>query len=212
MKTLFIPISSKNAKASNLDEISSHLPENLAIAYSVQFKNLAINIRDALVNKKHKITLFSQVLGCSNLNLPKNTQALLLIGQGRFHAIGLALGIEQTFSNLPIYIYEAGKLSRISESDISALEKKQKAAYLKYLNAKNVGILITTKSGQSRLQRAIELKDKIKNKNSYLFIANNINTNEFENFPEIESWVNTACPRMDLDSSDIINIDKIEKN
>ena len=210
MKTLFIPVMSKKTEVSNLDEISSQLPKSIAIAYSVQFKDLAINIRDNL-KESHKITGFAQVLGCSSLKLPKTTQALLLIGQGRFHALGIA---SSTNSKLPIYIYESGKLAKVSESDISALEKKQKAAYLKYLHADNVGIIITTKPGQSRLNKAIEFKKKLKAndkiKKSYLFMANNINTSEFENFPGIESWVNTACPRMDMNNSDIINISHLE--
>ena len=196
---------SKNNKISNLDKISKQLPKNIAIAYSVQFKKLAINIRKELEkDKKHRITAFTQVLGCSNPKLPNYTKALLLIGQGRFNAIGLAIE-----TKLPIYIYEAGKLAQISQSDITQIENKQKAAYMKYLNAKNVGILISTKTGQCRLNKAIQLKNKIKNKNSYLYIANNINTSEFENFPEIQSWINTACPRMDMNDSKIINISKL---
>jgi len=79
---------------------------------------------------------------------------------------------------------------------------------LKFLHADKVGILISTKPGQQRLQKAFELKKKFK-KQSYLFISNNINTQEFENFPEIQSWINTACPRMDMNSNSVINMDKI---
>ena len=51
------------------------------------------------------------------------------------------------------------------------------------------------------------IKKKLK-KQSYLFICNNINTYEFENFG-LDSWVNTACPRMDMEDNKIINIDKL---
>ncbi len=206
MKTMFIPVMSKSNKISNLNEVSKQLPKNIAIAYSVQFKKLAINIRKELEkDKSHKITPFIQVLGCSNPKLPSSTKALLLIGQGKFHAVGLAIE-----TKLPIYIYESGKLAKISQSDIDKIEKKQKAAYVKYLSAKNFGILVTTKPGQNRLKKAIELKNKLKDKKPYLFIANDLNPSEFENFPEIESWVNTACPRMDMNDSRIINISKLE--
>lgn len=210
MKKLFIPVMSKNTEVFNINEISKKLPKNIAIAYSIQFKKLAINIRDYLEkNKAHKITLFTQVLGCSKIN-SKNAQALLLIGQGRFHALGLAIGMDSSKS-IPIYIYEAGKLVKMAESDVSNMQKRQKVAYMKYLNANNVGIMISTKPGQNRLNKAIKMKNSIKNKNSYLFIANNINPSEFENFPEIKSWINTACPRMDLtDNNSLINMDKIE--
>lgn len=209
MKTLFIPVMSKNSKITNfnaaLKKFQDKLPKNLAIAYSVQFKELAINIRNQLEkDKNHKITIFTQVLGCSNPKLSDSTEALLLIGQGRFHALGLAIE-----TKLPIYIYEAGKLTQISQSEIDKIEKKHKAAYIKYLSAKEVGILITTKPGQNRLKRAIDLKNKLKDKKPYLFIANNIDPAEFENF-DIQSWINTACPRMDMNDSSIINISRLE--
>ncbi|MCK4553158.1 diphthamide synthesis protein [Candidatus Pacearchaeota archaeon] len=48
----------------------------------------------------------------------------------------------------------------------------------------------------------------MKNKKSYLFISNNINTSEFENFG-LDSWVNTACPRLDMEDNRIVNISKL---
>ena len=80
---------------------------------------------------------------------------------------------------------------------------------MKYLNADKVGILISTKPGQQNLKKAIEFKKHLKNKTSYLFIANNINPNEFENFG-ILSWVNTACPKLDFDLP-IINIRDLKR-
>ena len=52
-----------------------------------------------------------------------------------------------------------------------------------------------------------EIKNKLKDKQTYLFVSNNLNPSEFENF-EIESWVNTACPRLDMDAS-IINAEDL---
>jgi 2-(3-amino-3-carboxypropyl)histidine synthase len=76
------------------------------------------------------------------------------------------------------------------------------ASYLKFLNAEKIGILVSTKPGQENLKKALSLK--LKNKKSYLFLSNNIDIREFENFG-INSWVNTACPRMDFDSG-VINL------
>ena len=91
MKTLFIPIKSKlSFNKKDILETSKKLPINIVITYSIQYKELAINIKKILA-KKHKILLFSQVLGCSILNLPKSTEAILLIGSGKFHALSLAL-------------------------------------------------------------------------------------------------------------------------
>ena len=208
MKTLFIE-AKRNLSISEdkINEISSKLPNNIAIAYSIQYKDLANNIRQVLSREhKHKITAFNQILGCSNPKFSKDTKAILLISNGKFHAISLAFE-----SKLPVYLFDNGNLEKILESDIRKLELKEKASYMKYLHANNIGILISNKPGQENLKRALTLKNKLKNKKAYLFLTNTINISEFQNFPQIESWVNTACPRMNFDYP-IINICKLEKN
>jgi len=201
MKTIFIPAKSKaTLNRYKIKELSRKLPKSIAIAYSIQYQELANQIKYLLSN--HNITKIIQVLGCSQPKFPKNTKAVLLIGSGRFHAVSLAYE-----TKLPIYILEKNQLTKISEEEIQTFERKHKASYLKFLNAENVGILISTKPGQENLQRALNLKKKLK-KNSYLFISNAINIHEFENFG-LDCWVNTACPRLDMDSN-IVNINKLK--
>ncbi|MCK9570616.1 diphthamide synthesis protein [Candidatus Pacearchaeota archaeon] len=201
MKTLFIP--AKIIFEINSKKIQSlKLPKNIALAYSVQYKDVAEKIKQ-IISKKHKITSFIQVLGCSAPKFSKNTGAVLLISSGRFHAVSLALN-----SNIPVYILESDNLKKISEDEIENLRKKKKSAYLKFLNSEKIGILISTKPGQENFKRAISIQKKMKNKTSYLFLSNEINIKEFENF-DIRSWINTACPRMDFDSP-IINISDLE--
>lgn len=205
MKTLFIPAKSKsNVNKQKMLEISKKLPINMALAYSIQYKNQAEEIRKILL-KKHKITKFIQVLGCSKPNFPKNTSAILLIGSGRFHAISLALE-----TNLPIYILEHNKLSLVSKKDTEHLKQKQKAAYVNFLNSNKIGILVSTKKGQENLKKAISLKSKLKDKDSYILIGDNINISDLENF-NIKSWANTACPKLSLDdkNNSIINLDRL---
>lgn len=203
MKTLFIP-AKINSKLDELKilEISKKLPKNLVIAYSIQYKEVAEKIKNIL-SKKHKILSFIQVLGCTKPKLSKNIKSILLIGSGRFHAVSLALE-----SGIPVYILESNKLDKISEQEINSLKKKHKASYLKFLNSDKIGILISTKPGQENLKKALATKKKIKNKKSYIFLNNQININEFENFPDIQSWVNTACPRLDFDAR-VVNAGEI---
>ena len=198
MKKIFIPTKIKSEV--NTKKIQSlKLPKNIAITYSIQYKDIAEKIR-TILSKNHKIIQFLQVLGCSKLRFQKNIQAILLISSGEFHAVSLLLE-----SNLPVYILESDKLRRISQEQINSLKKRRLASYVKFLNAEKIGILISTKPGQENLKKAINIKAKLKNKNSYLFIGNEINPTQFENFPEIKTWVNTACPRLDFDSS-VINM------
>ncbi|MFH1801303.1 MAG: diphthamide synthesis protein [archaeon] len=200
MKTLFIPAESKlNISLKDLPK----LPKNLAVVYSIQYKKQAEQVKNIL-SETHHITNFLQVLGCSKPEFPKNTKAVLLLSDGKFHAVSLAQKIK-----LPIYMLSRDSFVRISKEDLQSLEKNKKVSYVRFLNAQKIGILISIKPGQQRFDRAVNLKKKLRSKNSYLFIANNIHAGEFENFPEIESWVNTACTRLDMSSPKIINLDDI---
>jgi diphthamide biosynthesis enzyme Dph1/Dph2-like protein len=219
MKTLFIPVKIKSkVNKSKIISLSKKLPKEISIAYSIQYKDVAFEIKNILsfgsqrrangkftsLSKTHKITKLIQVLGCSKPIFPKNTKAVLLISSGKFHAISLAIE-----SKLPIYMLEHDKLIKISEKDIESFKKKQKVSYVKFLNADKIGILVSTKPGQQNLEKALDFKKRLKEKKSYLFISNNIDTREFENFG-LNSWVNTACPRLDMENNSIINIDKIK--
>ncbi len=201
MKTLFIPAKVKaNINKSKIKSLSKKLPKNIAIAYSVQYQDIAFEIKRLLPNNVTKII---QVLGCSKPSFPKTTQAVVLIGSGKFHALSLAHA-----THLPIYILEHNKLSKITKLEIESFRRRKKGSYLKFLHADKVGILVSTKLGQENLKKAINLSKKIKDKKSYLFISNNINSSEFENFG-LESWVNTACPRLDMEDLRIINTEEL---
>jgi len=207
MKTIFIPAKSKLViDKSKISEISKKLPEEIAIAYSAQYKKQAEEIRGALF-KTHKINSFVQVLGCFNHKFPKSTNAIILISDGKFHAVSLAFE-----SGLPVYLFKNNNFEKVSEQEIASFKKKKKVSYLKFLNADKIGIYISTKPGQQNLNKAIELRKKLRGKQVYLFIYNNINTAEFENFPEIQSWINTACPRIDMDDIGIVNMGEIKQN
>jgi diphthamide biosynthesis enzyme Dph1/Dph2-like protein len=201
MKTMFIPVKVKSkAKISNINSIKNF--KSIAIAYPIQYGEAAKQIKKQL-SKIHNVTLFKQVLGCSKLNIPEQTQAILLIGSGKFHALSLALS-----SNLPIYIIEEGKITKLSEEEVERFKNKRKANYLNFLNSNEAGILVSLKPGQENLKKALELKGKLKNKKAYLFLGNDINENEFENF-QLKSWINTACPRLDMASSKVTNMNDI---
>ena len=84
-------------------------------------------------------------------------------------------------------------------------------ALIKYLSSKEIGIIVSTKPGQNKLKKALELKKKIKDKNCHIFLADTVNPAEFENFPFIECWINTACQRFADDKKGVLNYELVEK-
>ena len=202
-RILYIESKQKNLDINlNKSEISK-LPKKLFLAYSIQYKELAESIKEQLKRNSIKVEKFQQVLGCSKI---KTQLPILLISTGKFHAQNL-------FLQTPIlYITENDKIVQIPKKDIEAQRTRRKTALLKFLKADRIGILVSTKPGQEKLNEAVKLKENLKKqkKQAYIFISNNIDIAQFENFP-VDSWVNTACPGLCMDNSSIINIEDIPK-
>ena len=198
MKILFIESKQKNLPDKITYSKIKKLPKKLFLAYSIQYKDLATRVKEQLIKNKIKVEKFQQVLGCSNIS-NKNKLPVLLIGSGEFHAINLYL------QSSGVYILENNKIRKIPDIDIKKIKAHKKAALLKFLAADNIGILVSTKPGQENLKKATSLKQKLekKNKKAYIFLANNIDITQFENF-QIDSWVNTACPGLSFDNPNII--------
>ncbi len=204
MKKIFVNTIYKNEPDYDilLNEIEKVVKENsIALCYSNQFINIAKKIKD---KTSKEVVDFIQTLGCSNPKFSEKASAIVIVGQGKFHSVSLAYE-----SGLATYIVSGNNVKRVADEDIEKMRKKEMGAILKYLNSERVGILVSSKPGQNRLKAAIELKKKIKDKKCYIFIANDINTSEFENF-NIDCFVNSACPRMDLNEGNIINYKKLK--
>jgi len=202
MKILYIESKLKDSEDFNLPALEiAKLPKTLFLAYSIQYKSLAQKIKTQLEKNKIKIDSFVQVLGCSKIN---TKYPVLLIGAGRFHALNLYLQSSE------VYILENNKIAKISKEEIQKLENKRRAALLKFLSAESIGILVSSKPGQENMNVAIKLKEKLtsEGKKAYIFISNNIDIAQFENF-QIDSWVNTSCPGLSYDNSNILNYSQI---
>ena len=198
---LYIPTIQKNLDIKLSKKEIAKLPKKLFLAYSIQYKHLAKSIKQQLQKNHIKIPKFQQVLGCTKIStkLP-----ILLVSTGKFHAQNLIL------QSPILYKLENNKIIKIPEKEVNKLKAKKKTALIKFLKADKIGILVSTKPGQERLKDAVKLKNQLENKNKrpFIFISNNIDTNQFENF-NIDSWVNTACSGLAMDNSNIINIDDL---
>ncbi|MBT3984862.1 hypothetical protein HOD38_02965 [archaeon] len=188
MKTLFIPAKAK--AAINLNKIT--LKGKTGVLTTAQHLDKVKTI------KKKDFTFLGQVLGCNAKNAKGNYDQYLYIGSGRFHPIQIALETDK-----PVYTYNPFTKEFKKLDSIQKIKNKIKGSYLKYLNAKKVGVILSTKPGQNFRKNYSFPKKKV-----YYFVCNNI-TNQIENFPDIDIWVNTACPRLAYEgefNASIINL------
>jgi len=134
-------------------------------------------------------------------------QVLQKISRIKFHP--LIVGVK-TGKDVFIFNPINNEFKKIEKTEIENYKKRKQGSLLKFLNATNVGILVSTKQGQYYdLKKLDSLKKKFKDKKFYIFMAETIDYRQLENFPFIEAWVNTACPRIEEDIR-IINIEEIK--
>lgn len=206
MNTLFIE-AKYNKPIKMRDNIAEKLPPRVGLVSSIQFIDSLPSIKKQL---KNKAIIGGQILGCNIKNAEKITNkvdAFLYIGDGKFHPLGVAIKTKK-----PVFTFNPlnNEFKKINKEDIENYEKRRKAALIKFLHGENVGILVSTKPGQYYDIKKLEpLKKRYKNKKFYTFIADTIDYKQLENFPFIEAWVNTACPRIEEDIK-VINIEKIK--
>lgn len=209
MKTLFLEAHvSMNISLS--EEQLKQLPKELGLFTTIQFIDSIGTILNQLKDESITVHLLKgkhtqragQILGCEYLDYP--APAFLYIGDGQFHPQAIAIK-----NNKPIYCYNpySKQMVLFDRKDIDAVMKHHKIGIMKFLEADAVGVLISTKPGQQFLKRSLELKEKCeaKGKKVYLMISNTVDFTQMNNFPFVECWVNSACPRIGIDDKNKVD-------
>jgi diphthamide biosynthesis enzyme Dph1/Dph2-like protein len=194
MKTYFIPVKDRTDLTNLFRKVK--LEGRIGLVGTVQYLEQLKKANKIIKNS----VILGQVLGCNVKNaLNKNIDCILFIGSAYFHPIEIAVKSEK-----PIYILNplTEKISKVSEKEIEEYKRKIKGKQLRYLHAKNKAILVCVKPGQNRLKEALKLSYPI-------FLFNNLDEHELENFPDIDIFINTGCSR--IDSKKIINLEDLPK-
>jgi 2-(3-amino-3-carboxypropyl)histidine synthase len=132
-----------------------------------------------------------QVLGC-NFNAAKATGAedILFVGTGLFHPIGIALATRRRVIALDPLTGIAQEVSG------DALIRRRFAVLEKAKGAKSVGIIVSTKSGQQRMELARRLASL--SPAAVIITMREVTPDELLNLG-FSCYVNTACPRLAYD-------------
>jgi 2-(3-amino-3-carboxypropyl)histidine synthase len=132
-----------------------------------------------------------QVLGC-NFAAAKATGAdeILFVGTGLFHPIGIALATHARVIALDPLTGTA------QEVNGDVLMRRRFAVIEKARGAKTVGIIVSTKSGQQRMELARRLASL--SPKAVIVSMREVNPDELLNLG-FTCYVNTACPRLAYD-------------
>jgi 2-(3-amino-3-carboxypropyl)histidine synthase len=182
----------------------------IGLATTVQHMQTLDSVREILVRAgkavevgdARRLPYAGQILGCDFSNVKsvaKDVDAFLFVGGGKFHALGVALAtskptvVADPYSGLA---YEVGdEVRKIVKQRYASIEETQKAKIL--------GVLVSLKLGQKRMEDALRVKESAERmgKSCCLFALREIQPEILAEFPTVDAYVNTACPRISLDEA-----------
>ena len=190
------------------------LPVRIGLLTTVQFLDELSKLKEYLENKGKTAIIGGQILGCDQseaVRIKDEVDCFLYLGSGRFHPIGITKKTDK-----PVFTLHPDdqKLEQLDQKLVDDHEKRKRGQYAKFLQAKNIGVLMTKKSGQVQVQatigRILALEDQYQENRFYFFLSDTFDFNEIENFPFIDSWLNTMCPRIEEDIR-ILNFEDLKE-
>ncbi|MCL5930605.1 MAG: diphthamide biosynthesis enzyme Dph2 [Candidatus Thermoplasmatota archaeon] len=138
-----------------------------------------------------------QILGC-NISAARGTENnVLFIGEGMFHPLGIALGLQE--KNVLAFNPKTGEYVDMEKEKRRFLSQRYSAIDFAS-RSKRFGIIVSTKVGQTRYSLA-RVAYKIleeAGKSPFIITLDLVRNEELLNFPA-EVYVNTACPRVTIE-------------
>jgi 2-(3-amino-3-carboxypropyl)histidine synthase len=158
--------------------------------------------KTVVVGDAGRINYAGQVTGCDYSNaksVADEVEAFLFIGGGQFHPLGIALSTSKPTIIANPYEKRAYSIN----ADAQKILKQRWACIEESGRAKTFGILIGLKLGQKHVDEALKIKDAIEKngKTAYLFAVKEVLPETLIEFPTVDAYVNTACPRISLEAA-----------
>ena len=182
-----------------LEKAVSMLKGRVGIITTVQFMHLMKEVKEFIQNKGFECEALGQVLGCTT-KVTENYEAdtILFFGDGLFHPKAMAIqGKKKQYIILADPI--STKVRELTQEEQDVFEQRRMGGLAKFYTAKNIGVLITLKPGQEQVKAALKLKEQFPDKNIYELVFDDLNWSTLEDFPFIECFINTMCPRIAYD-------------
>ena len=182
----------------------------IGLATTVQHVQVLDRVREPLVRAGKivivgdagRLNYAGQVCGCDYSNVKSvagDVEAFLFVGGGRFHALGIALtAFKPTIIADP---YENRAYS--IDAEAQKILKQRWACIEEAGRAKIFGVLVGLKLGQKRFVEALKIKEALEEngKVAILFAIREIVPEALMEFPAVDTYVNTACPRISIEAA-----------
>ena len=153
--------------------------------------------KEVFIGKSKRMKYKGQVLGCdaeAAEAIEDKVDCFITLASGKFHALGVAKKVQK-----PVFLanLDTGKIESMDKEKL-LFEKKRIIKLEKLKDAKNIGILVSTKRGQLSNTDDIEKKLEQENKKVWVLAMDYISPEKILGM-KLDALINTACPRIEED-------------
>lgn len=197
----FLDVDPIPALKKNLNKLKNF--RNIGLFASIQYIPAMKIVKNYLEKHGKKTYIYKsqkhegQVLGCrvyAATAIKDKVDCFLYVGAGRFHPLGVALS-----TDIPVFSLDLERNDIISlESEKKKYLKKKAWHDIQLKEAKIVGITVSWKQGQNRIEEAIRLKKKLEKEGKEVHILGFDTVSKDKTIGmKFDVIINLVCPRMD---------------
>ena len=139
-----------------------------------------------------------EILGCTSPKLHSEEEAILYLGDGRFHLESIMIANP----HIPAFQYNPyNKILSREYYDHPLMEKNRKESILKASMAKNYGIILGTlgRQGSPKVMEFLKESMRKAGKCYTVVLLSEIFPEKLKLFEGVDAWVQVACPRLSID-------------
>ncbi|XP_069471462.1 2-(3-amino-3-carboxypropyl)histidine synthase subunit 1 isoform X2 [Ambystoma mexicanum] len=177
---------------------------SLALLSTIQFAS-ALQAASQALRPQYKVAVPQckplspgEVLGCTSPRLESGVEALIYLGDGRFHLESIMIANPGTDA----YRYDPySKVFSREYYDHEAMRGARKDAIAAATTAKTWGLILGTLGRQGSPQILEHLESRIQALGLHFvrILLSEIFPQKLQLLPEVEAWVQVACPRLSID-------------
>ncbi|XP_066492288.1 2-(3-amino-3-carboxypropyl)histidine synthase subunit 1 isoform X2 [Tiliqua scincoides] len=139
-----------------------------------------------------------EILGCTSPRLAQDTDAIVYLGDGRFHLESIMIANP----GIPAYRYDP--YSKVFSQEHYAhelMQESRKQAICKASSARKWGLILGTlgRQGSPAILQHLESCLQTLGRPFIRLLLSEVFPGKLQLFPDIEAWVQVACPRLSID-------------
>ncbi|XP_031651568.1 2-(3-amino-3-carboxypropyl)histidine synthase subunit 1-like isoform X3 [Oncorhynchus kisutch] len=206
IKMLYVFVDIQMDNAHFLDTVKFNFPpgHSLALVSTIQFV-AALQAVSAALRPEYEVVVPQcrplspgEILGCTSPRLDRNLNAIIYLGDGRFHLESIMI------ANPEIHAYRYDPYSKIFSReyyDHEAMRSIRLQAIDKARSAQRWGLILGTlgRQGNPKVMEHLESKLESLGKSYTRVLLSEIFPSKLDLMAEVDAWVQIACPRLSID-------------